>query len=75
MTLAQKIYTHLEKLPDNYLAEILDFVQLLESKSKELDERQDEDREAWSQFSLTHAMRGMEDEGDLYSLDDLKEIF
>lgn len=33
------------------------------------------DEKTWSDFSLSSAMRGMEDETSLYSLADLKESF
>ena len=49
--------------------------ELLQSKSKDLEEPEDKEREAWSHFSLSQALRGMEDEKELYSLDDLKEAF
>lgn len=73
MTLAEKIVSHLEKLPEIYQAEVLDFVEFLASKSKWLHGVDDEDRVVWSRFSLAQAMRGMED--DLYSLADLEESF
>jgi hypothetical protein len=38
---------------------------------------EEENREnlVWSKFSLKMAMRGMEDEEELYTIDDLKESF
>lgn len=74
MTLTEKIYSHIEKLPDTYQAEVLDFVEYLENKVNKARERQDENRD-WSSFSLAQAMRGMEDEEELYSLNDLVESF
>ena len=69
MTLAEKVVKKMQSLPEDKQAEVLDFVDFLEKKLAE------EENRAWSQFSLAAAMRGMEDEEDLYSLDDLKETF
>jgi len=44
---------------------VLEFVEYLKSKTDERD---------WSEFSLSSAMGGMEDEISLYSLEDLKEL-
>lgn len=33
----------------------------------------DEERVEWSRFALTQAFRGMEDDEDLYSLEDIRE--
>jgi len=75
MTLAEKIASHLTDLPESYQAEVLDFVEFLAAKSKAHNESTDQEREAWSEFSLEQAMRGLEDEESLYSLADLKETF
>jgi hypothetical protein len=75
MTLAEKIAFHLSDLPETYQAEVLDFVEFLASKSRVRGESPEEERTAWSDFSLAQAMRGLEDEDDLYSLADLKESF
>lgn len=72
MGLADRIVEHLRRLPEEAQAEVLDFVELLETKSK----KNGEDSEgAWSSFSLAQAMRGMEDEEEIYSLQDLREAF
>jgi len=73
MTLAEKIFTHLQALPEAYQAEVMDFVEFLENKSKSRKAEDEEDKE-WSAFSLAQALRGMEDEPG-YSEDDLKERF
>jgi Protein of unknown function (DUF2281) len=75
MRLAEKIAAHIENLPETYKAEVLDFVEFLESKSKQLRDGDEDDRALWSHYSLSQAMRGMEDEEVLYSLDDLVEVF
>ncbi len=45
---------------------MLDFVEYLRSKAEEKD---------WLEFSLTSAMRGMENEVSPYTLEDIKESF
>ena len=69
MTLAEKILQKMRLLPEEKQAEVLDFVDFLSQKQAE------EENRAWSAFSLASALRGMEDEEELYSLDDLKERF
>ncbi len=73
MTLTEKIFSHVEHLPESYQVEVLDFVEFLEIKSKKLPDRDDGERLSWSRFSLVQAIRGMEDEEDLYSLSDVEE--
>lgn len=71
MTVAEAIMKHVKSLPEPVHAEVLDFVEYLESK-KEIRGRDEID---WSVFSLSQAMRGMESESSPYSADDLKEVF
>ena len=66
MSLEDKIIRHINELPESKKAEVLDFVEYLKSKT---------DQKDWSEFSLSSAMRGMENEISLYSLEDLKESF
>jgi len=73
MTLTEKILQHLQTLPDTFQAEVLDFIEYLESKL-EKSEKGEEEKE-WSTSSLSFAMQGMEDEYSPYSLDDIKELF
>jgi len=63
MSVAEQILQHVSSLPEAAQSEVLDFVEYLESKS---------DRNNWSEFSLTQAMRGMESEKEFYSLKDIK---
>jgi hypothetical protein len=56
-------------LPESKQIEILDFIEYLRVKT----ERQANIE--WTDFSLSSAMRGMEDEQAPYSLNDLKESF
>ena len=73
MTTAEAIIQHLKSLPDSAQREVLDFVQFLESRRKGLARREED--VAWSDLSLSSAMRGMEDEGALYTVADIKEPF
>ncbi|RPJ17092.1 MAG: DUF2281 domain-containing protein [Desulfobacteraceae bacterium] len=66
MSLEDKIIRQIQELPESKKAEVLDFVEYLKSKTGEKE---------WSEFSLSSAMRGMEDQISLYSLEDLKESF
>jgi hypothetical protein len=53
-------------LPEFRKAEVLDLIEYLKSKAGEKE---------WSEFWLSSAMCGMEDELSLYSLEDLKKSF
>lgn len=70
MTLTEEIVHHVQSLPEPLKAEVLDFVEYLELKSKKVEEEID-----WSTLSLSLAMRGMEKESALYSIGDLKERY
>ena len=72
MNISEEISEHVEKLPEAFQAEVLDFVAYLESKISR-DNRRGVEDEDWSQLSLSFAMRGMEDESPTYSIDDVKE--
>jgi hypothetical protein len=66
MNLEDKIIKEIRDLPESKKAEVLDFVEYLKTKTEDRD---------WSIFSLSSAMRGMEDEDSPYSLGDLQESF
>jgi hypothetical protein len=66
MSLEDKIIKEIQDLPESKKAEVLDFVEYLKTKAEDKD---------WSIFSLSSAMRGMEDEDSPYSLGDLQESF
>lgn len=53
-------------LPEELKAEVYDFAAYLLTR-----QLQEEDRD-WRSFSLQQAFRGMEEEEDLYTLDDLR---
>ena len=67
MTLCEKISHEVQALPEAIQQEVLDFVEFLKARRSHAED------EAWSTFSLTQAMRGLEDEPDLYSAADLTE--
>ena len=69
MGLEETIIKHLHALSEPERAEVLNFVVCLRSKTEK---QEDKD---WSKFSLSSAMRGMEDKQTPYSLEDLKESF
>lgn len=73
MTKTQAIIQRLKSMPESLQREVLDFIDFLENRRKKSIERQED--VLWSGFSLTSAMRGMEDEETPYTLDDLKESF
>jgi len=69
MSLAEKILQRIQKLPEYKQVEVLDFIEYLEAKVVNQENR------SWSGFSLSSAMREMEDEPSPYSDDDIKESF
>ena len=74
MLVTRKIHENVQKLPVPFQAEVLDFVEYLLMKSER--EVAQENELDWSSFSLTSAMRGMEDEDTpTYTINDLKVVF
>jgi len=71
MTIAEQIVQHIKNLPEATQKEILSLVESLESKM----ERVKEENVNWSDISLSQAMRGMETEALLYTIDDVREKF
>ncbi len=69
MSLADKIINNVRTMPESKQIEVLDFIEYLRAKT----ERQE--NTGWSDFSLSSAMRGMENEESPYSLKDLRESF
>ena len=66
MSIEKRILQHIHELPESKKVELLDYIRYLRAKSETDD---------WGSFSLTSAMRGMEDEDSPYSLNDLRESF
>ncbi len=74
MAFSERIQEHVEKLPASFQAEVLDFVEYLVAKAEREAIRQE--RKLWSNFSLSSAMRGMEEEDfPMYTTADLKVVF
>jgi hypothetical protein len=71
MKLQEKILHNVESLPEPLQTEVLDFIEFLKSK----EHQQNEENKTWSTFSLSNALRGMENEDYQYSVKDLKEKF
>jgi len=69
MGFAEKICQRIQEMPESVQAEVLDFVEFIDLKERGACEH------AWSEFSLSAAMRGMEDEAAVYTESDLKEKF
>jgi len=65
MMFSEKIQEYIQKLPPSFQEELFDYLEFLLAKA----EREDKE---WSRLSLASAMRGMEDEPELYTLADLK---
>lgn len=70
MTLDEKIYQYVQKLPRSFQEELLDFVEYLVMKADDQQEQQD-----WSSLSLSSAMQDMEEETVSYNLSDLRITF
>jgi hypothetical protein len=74
MVLAEKIQQRVERLPAALQAEVLDFVEYLLTKIER--EAVLQEGRAWSDYSLSLAMRGMEDEDTpIYTVSDLEVRF
>ncbi len=74
MMVAERIYHNVQKLPEAFQAQVLDFVEYLLTKAERSTTADDE--AAWLSLSLELAMRGMEDENTPeYTTADLKEKF
>ena len=66
MTTAEQISQEIKALPEAVQREVLDFVAYLKAREP----RGDDDN--WMRFSIRQAMRGLEDEPDIYSPADAK---
>ncbi len=69
MGFEETILKHLKDLPEPEKAEVLNFIEYLQTKTEK------KERSDWTTFSLSSAMRDMVAEDSPYSLDDLKESF
>lgn len=66
------IVDHLESLPDVAQLEVLDFVEFLQTRQMQYEERRADDK-LWGNFSLVSAMKGNEDEETSYTSADIIE--
>lgn len=74
MTIADKIQGYVKRLPTSSQTAVLDFAQYLFKKEESEQTRAEE--LAWSDLSLTGAMRGMENEDiPKYTTSDVKVLF
>jgi hypothetical protein len=69
MTLDEKIYQYVQKLPRPLQEELLDYVEYLVMKAEQ------QEQQEWHSLSLSSAMRDIEDEAVSYNLSDLRESF
>ncbi|MEJ5247792.1 MAG: DUF2281 domain-containing protein [Caldilinea sp.] len=69
MTIDEKVYQQLQRLPHSLQEELLDFVQFLLMKAER------REKQEWFSLSLSSALRDMDDEPALYDLADIKVIF
>jgi len=65
MILSEKIQEYIQKLPPSFQEELFNYLEFLLAKA----ERENKE---WSRLSLASAMRGMEDEPEIYTVADLK---
>ncbi len=72
MIVTEQINSKLQKLPTLYKREVLHFIEFLSQKAMR-DEAETEEK-LWTDFSLTQAMRGLEEtDAPEYTEADLKE--
>jgi hypothetical protein len=67
MSITEKILAEVEHLSPERQAEVLDFAGYLRNRETTAEDR------AWKEFSLSSAMRGMEDEPEIYTASDIRE--
>ena len=65
MVLSEKIKEYIQKLPEAFQQEVLDYLEFLLTKT-------DREEKEWSHASLKYAIRGMEQEPEIYSISDIK---
>ena len=67
MDLTAKIIEMIQSLPEEKKLEVLKFIEHISQKEEEKELKQ------WNKFSLNSAMRGLEEEETVYTVEDLKE--
>lgn len=74
MMVVERIFDSVQKLPEPFQMEVLDFIEYLLMKAQR--DAAEGDEYTWASMSLDLAMRGMEDEDmPKYTMADLKEEF
>jgi len=68
-----KLIEKIQALPVEKQAEVFDFVDFLASRSASNSQHDEWTNAEFAEMAMNQAMRGMEDEPSLYTLDDLKE--
>ena len=84
MNLAEQVYQVVKPLPEAMTQEVLDFALFLRQREEaqkvrhlapaQVESLSDWDNAEFTQMAMAQAMRGLEDEPELYSLDDAKTI-
>ena len=73
--LRDKLHEQIDRLPDEVIEEIADFVLFLAAKQKISLNYQDWDDRQWQDFALAQFFRATEEEEVEYSLKDAREIY
>ena len=69
MNLEKEVIEKFKTLSEYKQIEAIDFIDFLRKRTDM------QEHERWGDFSLASAMRGMEDEDDFYTVEDLREKF
>jgi hypothetical protein len=69
VTLDEKIYQYVQKLPHSFQEELLDYVEYLLMKAEQ------QEKKEWGDLSLSSVMRDLEAESASYSLSDIRVTF
>ena len=64
------IFSKISKLSEEKQSKVINFIELLSNENLDVEIKNDDIN--WSEFSLLQAMKGLEDEADIYSLEDIK---
>ena len=69
MTLDEKIHQYVQKLPQSFQEELLDYVEYLVMKAEQQEQRE------WESLSISSAMRDLDDDSVSYRLSDVRVTF
>jgi hypothetical protein len=70
ITTLEEIVENMKAMPESAQAEVLEFIEFLKYKERNYD-----DSQKWSGFSLASAVRGISEEPSPYGEQDIKEKF